>query len=309
MKRFALKIVLFILFQALIFSFFCIMYNPFPQYSYMAATLDKHEHISSVPPPRVILVGGSNLALGIRSEILEKGVGRPVVNMGLSVALGLDFLLNEVRDYLGRGDIIVFSPEYENFYDTFDASVLFSLLQFRPESVRYVDRAKLARALFYQSHLFAGEIVRFNANMFRGKDCFPSAPFLRPGFNKWGDLTLHYGLPAIKFTPERPLPPINPAQLEDAIKKIEQFALFCEGKGARLFFSFPCFPKAYLKEAGDQIVTIENALKTCRHLVVLDSPQDYAYDWSLFYEPKYHLTLEGANKRTLTLEKYLLTAW
>jgi len=307
-KKFSLKVAWFLFFQALILVFLCAMYNPLPRYAYMAATLDKHERIARVPPPRVILVGGSNLALGIRSEILEKGIGKPVVNMGLSAGLGLDFLLNEVRDYVGMGDIIVLSLEYEQFRDTPNTSVLFQLLQFRPESARYVRPDMLVKAILYESHLFVGEIVRFNVKMFEGKDCFPVDPLLRPGFDKWGDLTLHWGLPPINPRPEQPLAPINQSQLKGAIRKIEQFAIFCEGRGARVYYSFPCFPKASLKQFGDQISAIESAIKTCPHLVVIDSPLDYAYDWSLFYEPSYHPTLQGATIRTLTLEKHFLAA-
>src|SRR5438270_3278585 len=71
MKGFLLKICSFLLLQAVIFAFF---WNPsFPhEDNYLAATIDKHHRLNTTRAPRIILVGGSNLAFGIKSEPLEK---------------------------------------------------------------------------------------------------------------------------------------------------------------------------------------------------------------------------------------------
>ena len=51
--------------------------------SYLAAILEKDRLIRNTPSPKIILVGGSNLAFGIDSKAIEDSLGLHVVNMGL----------------------------------------------------------------------------------------------------------------------------------------------------------------------------------------------------------------------------------
>src|SRR5258708_4132609 len=62
---------------------------------YLGASAEKEKRENSISRPKIILVGGSNLAFGINSEIIEKEFKMPVVNMGLHAGLGLEFTLNE----------------------------------------------------------------------------------------------------------------------------------------------------------------------------------------------------------------------
>jgi hypothetical protein len=64
---------------------------------YLAASLDKEYRLATLPGPRVVFVGGSNVAFGLDSAIIERWTGRRSVNMGLYVNLGLPFMLDEVR--------------------------------------------------------------------------------------------------------------------------------------------------------------------------------------------------------------------
>lgn len=63
--------------------------------NYFAAIADKHTYAQSIHKPKIILAGGSNLAFGIASDSIERKVGVPVVNLGLYVGFGLDFILQE----------------------------------------------------------------------------------------------------------------------------------------------------------------------------------------------------------------------
>src|SRR2546423_1051105 len=80
---------------------------------WMSAAIDKENLIRNTPQPRVIFVGGSNLAFGLNSLLIQRRLGRSVVNMGLSAGLGMRFMLAEVRPHLRPGDLVVVVPEYE----------------------------------------------------------------------------------------------------------------------------------------------------------------------------------------------------
>src|SRR5688572_19607287 len=63
---------------------------------YHRASVTKHQRLSALPSPKIVLAGGSNLAFGIDSQMIEKATGRKVVNMGMDGYLGARFLLAEV---------------------------------------------------------------------------------------------------------------------------------------------------------------------------------------------------------------------
>jgi len=51
------------------------------QNSYLAAIIDKHKLLASIPDGRVILVGGSAAALGLNSELLARTINKQVINV------------------------------------------------------------------------------------------------------------------------------------------------------------------------------------------------------------------------------------
>jgi len=85
----------------------------------MAAVLQKDRLIRTTPSPKIILVGGSNLAFGIDSRLLQDSLHVNVVNMGLYAKLGLRYMLAQVKPYIRAGDIVIVVPEYDQFYGSF----------------------------------------------------------------------------------------------------------------------------------------------------------------------------------------------
>src|SRR5262249_26263606 len=108
---------------------------------YMGASRIKQALLKAPGVNRIILIGGSNLAFGIDSEGLEACTGRPVVNMGLQAALGLDYMFEEAAAGTRPGDVALIVPEYEHFCGgdpAGDGQILLSLLQFNPSAARYL---------------------------------------------------------------------------------------------------------------------------------------------------------------------------
>ena len=87
--------------------------------NYLAAVLEKDRLIRTTPSPKIILVGGSNLAFGIDSRMMEDSLHVNVVNMGLYAKLGLRYMLAQVKPYIRRGDIVLIVPEYDQFYGNY----------------------------------------------------------------------------------------------------------------------------------------------------------------------------------------------
>jgi len=82
-------------------------------YCFDSALADKYMTLTHTEGKRIILVGGSNLAFGIDSALIqEQFPGYSVVNMGSSVHHGMLSHFDILRANVREGDIVIFCPEY-----------------------------------------------------------------------------------------------------------------------------------------------------------------------------------------------------
>ncbi len=89
---------------------------------YAEVSVLKHERLASIQDRKIVLIGGSNLAYGIESDIIEQETGCSTVNMGMNGYFGARFILNEVKPQLRAGDIVVIALEWDNFGKTIEGS-------------------------------------------------------------------------------------------------------------------------------------------------------------------------------------------
>ncbi len=87
--------------------------QPVPETRWMAeAYAIKRARAQSLPSPKVVVLAGSSALFSIDSGLLEKTWGRPVVNLGVNAALGLDYLLRTAEPYLKPQDLVLMPLEY-----------------------------------------------------------------------------------------------------------------------------------------------------------------------------------------------------
>ena len=64
--------------------------------------------LEETPGPRIVLVGGSGVAFGADSELMERELpGYTVVNFGMYAALGTTVMLDLSQPLLREGDIVL----------------------------------------------------------------------------------------------------------------------------------------------------------------------------------------------------------
>jgi hypothetical protein len=299
MKKFALRIIAFFLLQALILAAFWNPALPFEN-GYLAATIDKHERLRKTRSPRIILVGGSNLAFGIKSKTLEDELGRPVVNMGLHADLGIPFMLREVKNEIRAGDFVVLSLEHDIFSTESTDSLSTQLVEMRPASLFLFPPDKQINLVDHKGFSIIGNVAR--RAFFQRYDAHSSVPsdriYKRHCFDPQGSYTGHYLLTATR-------PRIVPSKISEMSEEIraglEEFARWCTARGARCFYTSPPHPTPFLDSALDRVERNQDQLRRIPNLVVLDSARDHAYATNLFYDSSYHLTEPGAELRTRKL--------
>lgn len=284
-----------------------IVYN---ENNYYGALIDKNKLLAETPPPRIIFVGASNLAFGLDSKMIEQEFKMPVINMGLHGDFGLDFILNNVRYYLGKGDIVILSIEY--YLDKIDYKTLSYAMHLYPEGEKFINynpdyymqmlkyevsqaqhsRKKITNFLF-DKILRLKEAKVFTTNEINSYD---TLIYSRKAFNSNGDVVSH-----LEQAPLKEIRGRNFLKIEDYSKCINSLNEFLEAaaeKGASVYFTYPAYPKNEYEKNIKAVKEFENQLNEGLKIKIISTPEDFVYPDSLFFDTVYHLTKEGRKQRT-----------
>ena len=310
MKKFWLKILIMILLVSS--TILCIFTAPFilpinPS-RYLAEHIDKRNLIVSTPSPRIILLGGSNLAFSVDSKLIEKETGYNVVNFGLAGGLGMRLMINDLEKYLKKDDVVIFSPEYLHFSIMLNGSGpdLVGLISADPVVLTSISSLKQINNIFPQILLLIKIEVKDYISYIRGKnwEVCENNGFCRYNFDSYGDEVAHLFKISPGLINEPSIPETEPSS--ESIKVISDFVKFAEKKNVKTFYSFPPLLDTEFDKDKIGIMKIYETVKKINGLTVIDSPSDYRLPINLFYDQKYHLTREGRKIRTNLLISKLL---
>lgn len=304
MWRFLRRLAVFGSIQIAIAAVWWTRHEPFAE-DYMAATIDKHARLERESPPRMIIVGGSAAAFGFDGALIESRVALTPVNMGLHFGVGPAFMLREVRDSIGPGDVVLVAMEYGHFVDNPGAGVLLDVLGHWPAGIRYVDWRQL-RQLSDQALPYLATQLRIDLRRASGRLRPPDLPYRRSAFDKYGDIVEHWGQ-----LPKRPnlnfvLGPVTESSIQVMTTRIGDLASFAVGRGATVFLSFPPIPADACESLHDDLARIRAACDDLADVKRLEPDGSGCYPRSLFYDTYYHLNRDGARRRSEELVNALL---
>ena len=268
-----------------------VMISPHDTNNYLAAAIDKHRLLYSVESPRIILVGGSNIAFSVDSQKLEKRFGIPVINMGLHAGLGLNFMLNEVKPALKSEDIVVIFPEYEHFYSLpLDGRPLElgTVVKFCRECISVITIEQLPISIRGILQLTENDILHIRAS----KDIY-----VRQGFNQWGDMVFHLDQADRKILANHILP-IKIISPNPAVDALNSFYKSAAQNKVRVFLMFPAIPIIEYNAQKEDFSTLNDFLHAELDIPLLGNPQDFIYPKKMFYDTVYHMNRTGRDNRT-----------
>ena len=283
--------------------------------SYLAAILEKDRLIRNTPSPKIILVGGSNLAFGIDSKAIEDSLGLHVVNMGLYAKLGLKYMLAQVRPYIKPGDVVAVVPEYDQFYgdysngdQTLNTALLYAPPDRIPDFIRsysIVDvvlrpRVENARRSFLRA---------FAAAVGKEQMLFPqdtNAVYNRRSFNQYGDAVSHLNRKGMN--PDsifvKPLPPLKEFN-RGTLKDLNSIASKAREEKAHAYFLFPSYiDRSYVINVA-AIDSLRRKLAGGMDIPIVGTPKDFVMGKQYFFDTRYHLNREGRDLRTLKMIEVL----
>ena len=290
----------------------------------LAASDDKHARLESIQSPKIVLVGGSNVSLGMDSDAVQTSLHRQTVNMGMGASMGLRYQLEEIRDQIKPGDLVVVMPEYGNFYKVdkdysnshFNGSYeLLNLYQACPKTLRWmlpiytsspaamydgldnVRRFLVLKAKFYKklvAEILQGEKKIFSPDLFKPTETLYTH---RDAYNSYGDFIGHLKLKHPVLAPFEPIIPGEYTGFDlSSVRFLNNYAKFAASKGASVVIIPPVFPKNVVCRYA--VMDIYQHWKTLLKIPVLASPDRYSFDWSELFDTPYHVNAAGRVRRT-----------
>lgn len=308
MRQFLIETILFaILFTVFVAVLLWFVPNNKIKNNSLFSNIDKHHRLDSLASPKIVFVGGSNLAFGLNSQLIEDSLKLPVVNMGLHAGFGLKYMLSEVGSRINKGDIVIVTPEYQQFLDNLylGEKVLIALLF-------DVDKHNLSFLSFSHFVKLFPQMTKYGVSklFYKKLDVMDDGGgnefvrnFNRNSFNKYGDIVLHWNYPNELINPIAQ----SDKEVKVNLKSVEILAKFktdMESRGARVFIMPPSLQNSSYKNLASTVSKIEDSLHS-HNLYFSIKTSEFAYPDSLFFNTVYHLNKEGLDMRSGKIIEFL----
>lgn len=301
-------------FGFLFFAFFVVM----PQYeeSFTGALQDKATRLTSLQGPKIVFLGFSDVAFGLRSVKVQEELGIQTVNAGLDGGLGNVFAEEMARINVTPGDIYVL--EHLNYADgynwgqSFNPVTMWTAMENHWQLWPLMWIEKEGKAVRATKEMIDAFPVYFknclNYYFYGGKPEIPDKLYSRAAFNENGDNI--FPRPETVMDPDasafwnQEAPTVGDGTAE----RINQLAHWLEERGATLVIS--CYPVAR-GEFSPPLEAYREAQKALEEKLdcpVISNYEDYMFSYDSFYDYNLHLTDAGADVYTQQIIKDL-KAW
>jgi len=298
--KFVSKIIVFLL------IILCISYSAlylYPDYKkeYVTGIVPKTKKLKEVKGPKIVVIGGSNASFGLDSEMIEKELRIPVVNMALHGGFPLKFIIEQVKPYLNKGDVLIMSREYEGLiggdkvwnqfsgtevpkavtYNFSDAFVLFTdRILFETATSAVFNTIKL----YLERYPFKG----------RGKQTsvYDYRSFRRDNIkDEWleGEYTKEIKLRALK----------TPDSNSVVIRELKKYKQYFKNKGIKFYSTPPVVAEGHYKK--EDILSFLSGFSKSTGIPLLNKDKTYVYKKTFFYNSYYHTNFKGRDIRTKSI--------
>lgn len=263
------------------------------------STIDKHKRLDSLPSPKIIFAGGSNLAFGLDSKTVEEKTGMPVVNMGLHAGFGMYFPVNEVKHAIKQGDVVIFSPVYSWFTNSNDMiygeKVLVAhLFDVDRKNLKYIDGRQAVHLIPNTVSYAISKLFPKQLDIMQGHNYGYEVVYKRNSFNEYGDESMHWYWENQTIATPADTAQTNSKVSKKAISIIADFKNFTEKQGAAFYLIPPAFQKSNSLNNRDLIKNIENRLVE-KNIHFSITPENANIADSLFFNTAYHPNKQGVN--------------
>jgi len=280
--------------------------NPDYKKEYVAGIVSKLHKLKDVDVNKIVFIGGSNASFGIDTELMETELGIPVVNMALHGGIPVKYLVEQVKPYVKKGDILVFSKEYEGFRDS-DWNTLNGI---EISKVATYDIFQM-RILFTDRKMFETTISNVFKTIKKYIDLYPIQG--RKGLKSVYD--------ARAFRRDNLLPDMIDGKYKLEIKNhelklldgnskilegLKEYKNYFESKEVKFLLTPPVVIKGYFDE--NKILPFWHFFSEKTGIPMLNNTKKYTLDKKYFFNSHYHTNYQGRKIRTELLIEDIISS-
>ena len=110
----------------------------------------KDSLLRNVSSPRIIFVGGSNLSFGLNSQLIYDSLHIYPINTAVHANLGLVYMMDHTLPFIKKNDVVVISPEYQQFYGDIaygGEELIRTLVEISPQEILHLKRQQVINML------------------------------------------------------------------------------------------------------------------------------------------------------------------
>lgn len=269
---------------------------------------EKYERLCSIDEPKVVVIGGSSVAFGLDSAMMEEQLGMKVVNFGLYANLGTKLMMDLSKANINEGDIIILAPEMnsQTLSLYFNSETTMQALDGNLKMLLNIGSDNY-ESLVGASWKFANDKLYYLITGTRPEN---EGAYKKENFNEYGDNI--YDRPYNVMTENQNTITLDfrtnyvdsiDSEYEQYIEYVNEYVQYAEKRGASVYFSFPPMNEAAMsdKNTYDQISSFYRNLSTSLDCRVISNVNDYIMDEGYFFDSEFHLNNAGVIVRTVKL--------
>jgi len=251
---------------------------------------------------KIILIGGSNVAMGFNSiHLSEKFQHYTVINFGHRFQFGIEYYLREVKPYIKENDIVIIIPEYQLLLNNYFDNNQLNTVYFENLHNQSLSNYEILKMLRYTKDYFVSRFLLRNRTEKEIKDHNKLS-----GFNKFGDLTCHWDMIA-----PRPIPIyVEPSKFDiskHTLFELKNFISYCKKNKIKLMVIPPAFAESSFNK-NLKLIKWNQDLFSDLGVPFQVNPEKFKFNDSLFFDSPYHLLKEGATQKTKIIENCLINS-
>ena len=285
--------------------------------TYYAALVDKVNLLEkNKNRKKIILIGGSNVAFGFNSKLIEEEFNDyKVINFGLYAALGTKIMLDLSLDYIGEGDLVFVIPEADEqslslYFDslstlkaTEDKTELINKLpEENKENIKNNYFSFVKERSQYSQIINPGETVyrRNNFNEYMDIEYLERDNLGQVVTDEFGHpISLrtknimkgnHFITPTIEFS--------TLGKNNNFYNYLNEYSNKVKKRGGECYFSFCPVNELAVQSTEEQIDNYYWLTRQKINFKCIGHPEEYLIDPHYFYDTNFHLNDAGSIYRT-----------
>ena len=298
----AILAVILALLVSCVFVFVTVLLLP-TQYGhlYFGELADKYARLRSFDEEnKIVIIGGSSVAFGISSPMIEENLGLPAVNFGLYGPLGTAIMMDLTRGHIHEGDIVVLAPETD--HQTMS-------MYFNGEGMWNCCDSDFTMLFKVRAHDWGEMLVSFWTYAEKKYQFYlygkphPDGVYDHDSFNEYGDIIFRRERPVMEdWYDHEVLIDLTPDIVDqDYIDYVNDYIAYCHRQGAQVYFSWPPMDALAVQQDLEGILEYATFIRENFDAPLISDITDYIMAPGFFYDTNYHVTDAGVVVHTAQL--------